>query len=175
VLHGGYGYSSHTYGLALDSLVSAEVVLADSTVVTASKTSNSDLFWALRGAGSSYGIVTSLKFQTHPAPENNTVFSYGFNFNQTRIRNAHAVLQDYANTTMPSQMNMRFMVNPYSVTIMGVYYGSQEDFKAAVAPVLAKLGNPSSTSIRTRGWIQSLSDYAYDSLTTAIDFYQVGY
>ncbi|KAH8761546.1 hypothetical protein F5883DRAFT_352873, partial [Diaporthe sp. PMI_573] len=51
-------------------------VLANSSVVTASNTVNPDLFWALRGAGSSYGVVTSLKFQTFPAPEDNIVFAY---------------------------------------------------------------------------------------------------
>jgi len=173
VLHGGYGYSSHTHGMALDSLISAEVVLANSSVVTASKTSNPDLFWALRGAGSSYGIVTSFKFQTHTAPENNTVFSYNFNWNQTQIRNAFAVLQNYANTTMPLELNMRLMVNSYSIQLMGVYYGSQADFKAEITPLLTKIGTPSSTSITTQGWIDSLNTYAYASLTVPLDYYQV--
>jgi len=160
--------------MALDSLVSAQIVLANSTVVTASKTSNPDLFWALRGAGSSYGIVTSFKFQTHTAPENNTVFSYGYNWNQTQIRNAYAVLQNFANTTMPLELNMRLMVNSYSISLMGVYYGTQEDFKTMIAPLITKIGTPSSTSITTQGWIDSLNTYAYASLTVPIDYYQVG-
>jgi len=173
-LHGGYGYSSHTHGLALDNLVSADVIIANGSLVTASKTTNSDLFWALRGAGSSYGIVTSFKFQTFAAPENNTVFTYGFNWNETQIRNGFAVLQDYANTTQPLEMNMRLLLNAYSVSVLGVYYGSQEDFKVAVAPLLAKLGKPSSTSITTRGWIDTLSVYAYDPLTTPLNYDAVG-
>lgn len=173
MLHGGYGFSSHTHGLALDSLVSAEVVLANGTLVTASKTSNPDLFWALRGAGSSYGIVTSFKIQTHTAPENNTVFSYGFNWNETQVRNAFSVLQEYANTTIPSEMNMRMLVNSYTVNVLGVYYGNQDDFKAAMAPLLAKLGTPRSKTITTRGWIDTLSVYAYDPLATPLDYDQV--
>ncbi|KAF8848646.1 FAD-binding domain-containing protein [Acephala macrosclerotiorum] len=50
---GGYGYISHTHGLALDALVEATAVLANSTVVTASTTQNPGLFWAIRGAGAS--------------------------------------------------------------------------------------------------------------------------
>lgn len=173
VLHGGYGYSSRTHGLALDALVAADVVLANGTLVTASKTSNQDLFWALRGAGSSYGIVTSLKFQTHTAPENNTVFSYGFNWNQTQIRNAFATLQDYANTTAPPELNMRLMVNSYTISLIGVYYGSQDSFNATVTPLLAKLGKARSTSITTRGWIDTLNVYAYDPLTTPLDYDKV--
>lgn len=169
-MHGGYGYSSHTHGLALDALISAEVVIADGSIVTASEDTNPDLFWALRGAGSSYGIATSFKFQTFPAPSNNTVFNYGFSWNETQARNAFAVLQDYANTTMPLEMNMRLMVNSYSLSVMGVYYGSQADFKAEVAPLLKKLGTPSSTSITSQGWIDTLSTYAYGSLTTPLNY-----
>ena len=170
VLHGGYGYSSRSHGLALDLLVSADVVLANGSFVTASKTKNSDLFWALRGAGSSYGIVTALRFQTFTAPENNTVFNYGFNWNQTQVRNAYAVLQDFANTTAPTELNMRLYINPYSITLIGVYYGSQADFKALMAPILTRLGSPRSTSITTRGWLDTLSVYAYQPLTTPLDY-----
>jgi len=170
VLGGGYGYISHTHGLALDNLISANVVLANGKSVTASKSQNSDLFWALRGAGPSYGIVTSFKFQTFPAPNNNTVFSYGFNFNYTQLRNAHAVIQDYAATSMPLVMNMRLMINSYSTSLLGVYYGTQAAFKEEIAPLLARLGKPSSTSIRSRTWIDGLSDYAYGSLTTPLNY-----
>lgn len=74
-LHGGYGYSSRLHGLTLDNMVEAEVVLADGSLVTASDTENEDLFWALRGAGSSFGIVTSFKFKTFAAPTDNVIFS----------------------------------------------------------------------------------------------------
>lgn len=50
-------------------MLSTTVVLADSSVVTASETQNSDLFWALRGAGCSFGIVVDFKFKTIAAPE----------------------------------------------------------------------------------------------------------
>jgi FAD/FMN-containing dehydrogenase len=170
VLHGGYGYSSHTHGLALDNLISADLVLANGSLATTSKTLNSDLFWALRGAGSSYGIVTSLKFQTYKAPENNTVFSYSFNWNETQASNGLTVLQDYANTTAPLELNLRLFVNPYSISVIGVYYGSQAEFKAAFVPLLAKLGIPRSTSISTRSWLDTLKVYAYDPLTQPIDY-----
>ena len=50
VLHGGQGYGSHTYGLLLDFLVEAELVIANGSVITASDKQNSEVFWALRGA-----------------------------------------------------------------------------------------------------------------------------
>ena len=90
----------------------AQVVLANGTLATASATQNSDLFWALRGAGASYGIVTSMKFQTFAAPTQNLVFNYALNVNQAQMKNVFSVLQDYANSTaMPAEMNMRVFIN----------------------------------------------------------------
>jgi FAD/FMN-containing dehydrogenase len=66
------------YGFALDSLVSAGVVLANGTLVKASKTVNKDLFWALQGAGHNFGILTSLEVKTYDIPSNWTVYSIIF-------------------------------------------------------------------------------------------------
>jgi hypothetical protein len=66
ILHGGYGYLTGLHGLAIDCLVSCEVVLADGSIVTASETDNKALFWALRGAGSSFGVVTSFTSKAFP-------------------------------------------------------------------------------------------------------------
>lgn len=69
-LGGGHGVVSRAYGLTCDSLTQATLITADGKQVVANKSENKDLFWALRGAGNgNFGVVTELRFRTHPAPQ----------------------------------------------------------------------------------------------------------
>jgi FAD/FMN-containing dehydrogenase len=64
-LHGGWGWLRRKYGYSVDNLVSVDIVTADGRVRTASESENPDLFWAVRGAGSNFGVVTSFEFRLH--------------------------------------------------------------------------------------------------------------
>ncbi len=66
------------YGFAADNLVSARVVLADGSAVTASATENTDLFWAVRGAGHNFGIVTAYDLKVYDAGEDWTMIALSF-------------------------------------------------------------------------------------------------
>jgi hypothetical protein len=170
VLHGGQGYSSHTYGLALDFIEEAEIVLADSSVVTASTTENSDLFWALRGAGMSFGIVTSFKFSTFAAPDENVLFYYPYVWNRTQAFPGWDAFQSYcagySSPQIPTELNLRVVIVKYSgddllFLFEGAYHGSQSDFLTIIQPLLTALNAvggliEGEVVVDTKGWLDSL-------------------
>ena len=71
---GGIGRYQGAYGLLIDALVSVRLVTARGEVVEASKTQNPDLFWAIRGSGSNFGIVTSATYQAHQLTDDGDIF-----------------------------------------------------------------------------------------------------
>ena len=102
-LGGGFGWLSRKYGMTVDNLLSANVVMADGKQVRASETENADLFWGLRGGGGNFGIVTSFEFQLHPVGPNVLSGLIVFPFDQ-----AKSVITQFARftETMPDELNV---------------------------------------------------------------------
>jgi FAD/FMN-containing dehydrogenase len=172
VLHGDQGYGSHTYGLLLDFLIEAELVIADGSVITASETENSDVFWALRGAGMSFGVVTNLKFRTIPAPPENVLFYYPYSWNQTQARAGwdawQAYCGGYTSPQIPVEMNIRWVIVKDSgdnllFLLEGAYHGSNADFLTAIAPLYDSLNaiggfqeSVRGVGVHQLGWLDAL-------------------
>jgi FAD/FMN-containing dehydrogenase len=102
-LGGGFGWLSRKYGMTVDNLLSAEVVLADGSQVHASEKENPDLFWALRGGGGNFGVVTSFEFQLHPVGPDVLTGLIVFPFSE-----AKTVLKQFGSFTesMPDELNV---------------------------------------------------------------------
>ena len=150
-LSGGHGYLSRRYGLTIDNLLEADVVLADSRFVTASKDQNPDLFWALRGGGN-FGVVTSFLFRLHPV---STVFAGPIAFDK---KHARTVMQHYRDflPTAPEEFSVFIGLKtilsspPFPEELWGKQFcllmccfdGPEEKGKAALAPLLDALPAP---------------------------------
>ena len=102
-LGGGFGWLSRKYGMSIDNLISADVLTADGKLLHASTEHNPDLFWAIRGGGGNFGIVTGFEFQLHPVgPEVlSGLIVYPF-------EEAKSVLTQYRQfvETMPDELNV---------------------------------------------------------------------
>ncbi|KAK3906372.1 putative FAD-linked oxidoreductase YvdP [Staphylotrichum tortipilum] len=162
VLHGGYGVSSHTHGLALDWLVGATVVLANSTIVNCSGTENADLFWALRGAGGSMGIVTEFRFKTFEVPEKLTYFVATVQWpTEARALMGMGAVQEFAKT-MPAELNMRLFIARRFINLEGLFYGDKEGLQAVLQPLM-KQTNATLALAQTGGWLDQVKHFGGSS------------
>jgi FAD/FMN-containing dehydrogenase len=101
-LGGGYGYLLGVAGLACDSLMGAQVVLADGSIRTVTEASDPDLMWGLRGAGANFGIVTQLHFRAHRVVD---IFGGTLQFPASAARDVAALANDCA-ANLPDELTM---------------------------------------------------------------------
>ena len=145
-LGGGVGWFVRLWGLAIDSLVSAEVVLADGRTVTASAESEPDLFWALRGGGGNFGVVTAFTYRAHPLPDG--VVSGAIDLApDADLAAAFTVWRD-ALRVAPEQLTTTYLglpsfgegIPPVSQVVYVWAGGDLDEARAAIAPLLAMPG-----------------------------------
>ncbi len=154
--------SSYTHGLALDWIISATVVLANGTTVRASADENPDLFWALRGAGGSMGIVAEYEFATFEPSEEYTHFEVTLDWPDAEsIIGGWLKLQAWGEEEMLREMNMRVSVDTRGVRLDGLYHGGQADMEAVVLPLLERLGGGEIALNVTYDWVGQLEQYAF--------------
>ncbi|KAK3368489.1 hypothetical protein B0H63DRAFT_76736 [Podospora didyma] len=153
---GGLGPMSRMWGSCLDHIVEVEVVTADGKIQRASETENSDLFWALRGAGGSFGVITKFVMRTHPEPANVVQYSYTAKFGkQADMAAFFSSWQDLiANPNLDPRFGTLYMMMPLGAIINGVFYGTQEEFEATGIPASLPNGKD---QLEASDWLGSIA------------------
>jgi FAD/FMN-containing dehydrogenase len=151
-LHGGVGHLRRKHGLSIDSLLSVDIVTADGQLRRASIDENEDLFWAVRGAGSNFGVVTSFEFEAHPVGPMVMVGAIFY-----PLEDAREIIPAWRDYMLgaPDELSsvaLVWSVPPHEpfppeyhgspvLVIAGAYSGSVEDGEPVVQP-LRELGRP---------------------------------
>jgi FAD/FMN-containing dehydrogenase len=151
-LGGGTGYLTRQYGLTIDNLIEADVVLADGSFVTANAKQNADLFWALRGGGGNFGVVTSFVYRAHPVKN---VFGGPIFW---EIKDAAKVMRTYRDFIGKATVKLGMFVGLKTVpstapfpediwdkkicALIFAYDGAQAEGQAVIKPLLDALPKP---------------------------------
>src|SRR5215475_6158855 len=169
-LSGGHGYLSRKYGLTIDNLIEADVVLADGRFVTASAEDNPDLFWALRGGGGNFGVVTSFLFRLHPV---SMVFAGPIAWDQKHARTLFSRYREFLpqapealgafvglKTVLSSPPFPQELWGKRMCLLMSCYDGSEQEGREALAPLLDAMPEP---------WLNWMGTMPYPAVQSMFD------
>jgi FAD/FMN-containing dehydrogenase len=154
-LGGGFGRLARRFGMAIDNLESVDIVTADGTLRHASSSENQDLFWAVRGGGGNFGVVTNFEFRLHPMQRQ--VIAGSLSFPISRAKDVLGMYADYV-ATAPDELYVdpAMMLPaggaPGIVELEVCYSGPREKADAALAP-LRKLGKPERDTIGVNDYL----------------------
>jgi FAD/FMN-containing dehydrogenase len=173
-LGGGFGWLTRKYGMTIDNLVSVDVITADGKKIRASENDNPDLFWALRGGGGNFGVVTQFEFQLFPVGPEIVAGLIVFPFNQ-----AKQILNKYRQfvNSAPEELNIWVVlrkapplpflpenVHGKEVVVLPIFYsGAVAEAEKLIAPVRA-FGNAHGEHIGAQPYIAWQK--AFDPLLT---------
>lgn len=159
-LGGGIGWMVRKYGLALDSLVSAEIVTADGQTLHLSNTENPDLFWAIRGGSGNFGVVTQFEFKAHPV-KNVVAGTIAY-----KLDGMDKLLKGWrdAMRQAPEELTTMFLVmpsfggNPAAAMIIACYAGDDEAAAMQAIEPLTKLGEVIGNDVKQKEYAEVLEE-----------------
>jgi FAD/FMN-containing dehydrogenase len=148
-LGGGVGWLARKHGFAADSLLRAEVVTADGSIVTASADEHADLFWALRGGGGSFGVVTALELRLHPVAE---VYAGTAYFAIERAAETLALYREWI-AAAPDALSTAVLLTRLpdgrrALAIRAMHAGEADEARRLLAPLFAAAGPPLADGMR---------------------------
>jgi hypothetical protein len=138
-LGGGVGWLGGKYGLAVDNLISVEVVTADGQFLSASERENADLFWGICGGGGNFGIVTTFEFQLHPVKQ---VLAGPIGWPISKAREVLRFYRDFTSSvpdelTVYASLQFAPTVGAFVVAMVACYCGDLEEGQRVLAPLRA--------------------------------------
>jgi FAD/FMN-containing dehydrogenase len=152
-LGGGFGWLSRSYGLACDNVISAEVVTANGEVLQANAEENADLFWAIRGGGGNFGVVSRFEYKLQEVGE---LYAGLLLYPRDMAGQFMRVWADWTTTVPDAVSSMAaFLHTPDGVPVVGAfvaYNGSEEDGESVVAPLRA-IGAPALDDIAPKPYV----------------------
>ena len=160
-LTGGIGWKVRKYGLALDSVVGAEVVLANGTVVRVNAKENPELFWAIRGGGGNFGIVTSFVFATHPTTD---VFYGKIAFPASEAASVLQGWADYLRSAPDELTSLVTLANPAAggpdapLEVYVVFDGDIPELAADALDPIRRLGTVVDDDVARTSYADTLAD-----------------
>jgi FAD/FMN-containing dehydrogenase len=159
-LGGGMGPLARQFGYGADNLLRAEVVLADGSLAQAGPDRNPDLFWALRGAGANFGVVTSVEIRLHPVAR---VFAGTATFPIAHAEQALARFRDLS-AVLPRELGISMTlvrsaadraIDSPALVVRACYAGDADDAVRALLPLYRAAGTPLADELRSLSYAQA--------------------
>lgn len=156
-LGGGIGWMVRKYGLSVDSVVAAEVVTADGRVLRATEDENADLFWAIRGGGGNFGVVTFFEFSAHKVGK---VYAGSIMY---ELKDVDKLLQGWRDVmrSAPDDLTTMFLImpsfggNPPGAMSLVCYSGDLEKAKEVIQPLL-EIGTVTNNAVQEKSYADVL-------------------
>ncbi|KAI1105456.1 putative glucooligosaccharide oxidase [Jackrogersella minutella] len=160
--HGGFGFFSRAWGLALDRIIEMKVITANGQPQNINENKQADLYWAMRGAAESFGVIISFQVQPVPAPQSIVHFKISIDDVTKDFKSATKALRRIQKFTrnesvVDRQLGFYINLSPAHFTLGGTYLGSRQKFEETIMPAMLKgIPEKATSQVEEKNWMESL-------------------